>query len=750
MKMKSAAERVVACLLAVSLAAAPLPGWADQSRDQAVPKPVNKGAAVQPAGPPMPLEKAIAIAREKVPVPADLDVFNSDYHEYGGKGRWNLHWKSSKPPESSMHAAINAVTGEVESVHLYKGMIQGTYYKGLPAFSRDQCLEIARKEGSRLLPDKFSSTVLAPREEWRPPVVLRDREYPIIYDFYFKRTFRGIQVADQGINIGVNAETGEVVRFDCNWDLEAGLQSPEGRISPEQARKIFVEKSGFELTYFLPHRGDPDTPGELKLVYRLKPPGRFVLNALTGEVLDQAVDIFFGDLGGGGGEPMYSRMAEAKLAPAESRAVRETRDLISADRAQEIAQQLVEIPREYTATGRNLERQYAVPGSRLWTFFFSDSEKKKSIRVSLDARTGGLISFNKDERFDFADYYKEPQVKINQEEAGKIAWDLVKKLQPVRSGQVELRKSEPEIGPWVKLGRPVPRAYTFHYARMVGGIVYPENGFRVRVSSSDGEVLSYNMTWWDTEFPKPDGVIGAGRANDIFLAEHPLTLEYGRGHRRYVPEMDAPPAYYLVYRPSGSSTLMLDAFTGREIDYSGEPVVRKGKQPFTDTAGHPAEDDIMLLAGEGIVTGDGGKFRPDDPATVAEVLAMLVKAYSGRGPYYPLDKGKDDPWYKQVVESALAKGILDKDFTFDPESGLNRLQLARLGMNAGGWGKLARISRIFRLEAADAGSIPAEYRGYVAAAVGMDLLPLENGKFNPGGGVTRAEAAIFLVKLLKH
>jgi hypothetical protein len=346
------------------------------------------------------------------------------------------------------------------------------------------------------------------------------------------------------------------------------------------------------------------------------------------------------------------------------------------------------------------------------------------------------------------DYYREPQVKVNEEEAKKTAWDLIEKLQPGKAGEVVFRQSEPEIGHWVKMGGIVPQAYVFTYARIANGIVYPENGFRVRVDSTTGEVTSYEVIWWETTFPPASGVIGAASANRIFLAGHPLVLEYCRGHKRW-SEGREPPEYYLIYRPAGQPAPIIDAVSGQEIDYQGNPVAKKDKQGFTDISGHPAEQDIIMLAGEGIIVGDEGKFRPDDPVTMAEMLSMLVKAY-GRGPVYPVAEGGSDPWYKSVIDSALSMGILDESFTVSPEAGLNRLQLARLGVNAGGWGKLARLSRIFKLDIADKGSIPEEFRGYAATSLAMGLIIPEGGRFCPDGGVTRGEAASFLVRLLNQ
>lgn len=754
---KSAGIRLTACLLAASLAGAPLPAAAETvkqvDKEKILIDPASQGTGKPAGNMPVSLEKAIQIAREKVSVPEGLDKFSSGYSEHNGRGQWMLRWYSLGPGESGMHVTVNASTGELDNISFYKYVIPGTRYRGLPAFSREQCLQIAREQAKRLAPEKYPGTILVERPEWREASVIHDRDYPVINEFSFRRISGGVPVADQVINVGINAETGELVRFDSSWNTAAKLPSPQGKISPEEAGKIFAEKSGYELNYYRVNGDDPDSPGELRLVYRLKPPGRFILNALTGEVIDtRQTDFYIDDMysGGYGGErKQISDEGKTPLTPAESKAVKETIGLISSDKAQELAGQLAGVPKGYTVTGRSLDRHHGIPGSRVWTINFSDPEKKKWIRVSLDARSGELLSFYKDVSFNYDEMYKEPRVKVTPEEARKTADQYVKNMQPVRAAQAVFRESENEIGPWIKLGKIEPRAYNFVYARMVNGIVYPENGFRVRVDSLTGDITLYDMTWWDAAFPNADGVIDVKTANARALSEYPLVLEYGRAHQRYEPEKE--PNYFLIYRMSGFVGYMMDARTGQQIDYRGKPVEKKGKQPFSDISGHPAEKDILLLAGEGIVKGSGGLFRPDEGITGAEALAMLVKAYSHRGPYYPLiEAGKDEPWHKSVFDRARAMGILDEGFTPGPDDGVNRLQLSRLGVNAGGWGKLARLSDIFRLEASDARSVPEEYRGYAASAAAMGLIELENGKFNPQREVTRGEAATFLVKLLKQ
>lgn len=739
-------SRLAACTLAAALAVAPLPPPAIGAPPAGASEKITAVPDRDPAKTAViSLEKAIVLAREKVPVPADLETFKSEYYENNGKGKWVLRWSRKEAPEANMQVTLDSGSGEIDGVSFYRSSPPGAHFSGLPAYSRDQCLKLAGEEAARLFPDRFPGTVLVERRDGNVIPLVRGRDYPVVYDFYFQRTYQGIPVAEQGINIGINAENGELMRCDSNWDTGIKLPSPEGRVSPDQARNIFLEKAGYELTYFMAGREDPDVPGELKLVYRQRPPGRFVLNALTGEMMDKSVIFYDQDMGLGGGEGMnYLKSEKAALTPAENSAVEENRQFITPDKAQEIASGAVEIPEGYIVSGRSLERRFNVPGSRVWSISFKDSGGKNYIRVSVDARSGELISFSMDEPWDAT---REPQVKFSEEEAGKIGGGFIKKMQPARFGQSVFRESEPDVGPWVKMGSIVPGSYSIQYARVVNGVVFPENGFRVRVDSTTGKVTYYQITWWETSFPGAGSVIGEAAANERYLADHPLKLEYGMGHQRW--GMEKEPGHYLVYRPGGASGVMLDALTGEEIDYRGNPVVKKGSPSFSDISGHPAEGDIMLLAGEGIVTGEGGKFRPDDPVTGAEEVAMLVKAYD-RGRYYPVAVTGDGPWYNTIFERAMAMGILDSGFTVSPEGGVSRVQLSRLGVNAAGWGKLARVHGIFRLDTADSSAVPAELRGYAAAALGMGLINTEKGGFTPDRAVTRSEAATFLVKLLKQ
>ena len=79
--------------------------------------------------------------------------------------------------------------------------------------------------------------------------------------------------------------------------------------------------------------------------------------------------------------------------------------------------------------------------------------------------------------------------------------------------------------------------------------------------------------------------------------------------------------YGTVYG-SEKPRLGLDWFNGTREDLHAYFAPR-----FSDIAGHWAEKDILSAASMGIVKGNtDGTFRPDNPATRAEVVAMIMRA----------------------------------------------------------------------------------------------------------------------------
>lgn len=99
--------------------------------------------------------------------------------------------------------------------------------------------------------------------------------------------------------------------------------------------------------------------------------------------------------------------------------------------------------------------------------------------------------------------------------------------------------------------------------------------------------------------------------------------------------------------------------------------------PFTDVAGHWAEDAIRFCAQEGVITGNGdGTFRPGDPVTARELSKMLLIAVGGDASRYV-----GENWDDAVDDDATAQGIYTR-FTKDPSLPVSRDDACLLIYNA--------------------------------------------------------------------
>jgi hypothetical protein len=71
---------------------------------------------------------------------------------------------------------------------------------------------------------------------------------------------------------------------------------------------------------------------------------------------------------------------------------------------------------------------------------------------------------------------------------------------------------------------------------------------------------------------------------------------------------------------------------------------------FTDIKGHWAEEAILIWAGEGVVQGSGGKFRPDDSVTRAELTVLLNRLLKYPDlTDNPFSDIKESDWYYQAA-----------------------------------------------------------------------------------------------------
>lgn len=701
------------------------------------------------------LEQAIKNAKEAFTVPEGLNQFSTGFEQSEKRAFWELRWYSSSEPGGHMNVRVNAETGDIWSMYRWIPPAPGQEYRGLPKYSREQAQGIAAALAEKLQPGRFKETRLQPdrEQDYLPP--LFEKRGPVEYRYNYARIIDGIPCPENGIDVTVSGDTGEVISFNLRWDDTRDFPPAAARISQAQAEQIFRNEAGPELYYFRPHiPGGKEVP--LKLVYRLPvPQDQVLIDAFTGKLLskDGAFHKYY-DMAGGGGDMIMGKLKQeaVKLTPAEEVAVEEAKNLLPREKALELARSMVKVPQGYALTSSRLEQDYLFREKKTWHFNWQAGEDpdRKWVDIAVDASTGELVSFNTDRYRTKYDQLKAPDVKFSEEAARKVAEQFIKKVQPGKWEQVVFKSSRPEVVPLISPAeKPQPRLYSFNWARVSKGVQFPENGFYVDVDSTTGDVISYRMTWWDVDFPEPEGVISREAAADKYLREAPLTAAYLRLWSGDEWRGPGGARIYLVYHMPRRDFAMLDAFTGQPLNYEGNVVTASGgKSKFSDLEGHPAREAVEQLARAGIVAGEDGKFRPDDAITQAELITMLVRSGDNRPEIEPPAGAGKEPWYQRYYDAAARMGIIQAGEQPDPDAPVTREILARLTIHAMGYYKVARLSNIYVLNFQDAGEVTGYLRGHAALAAGLGLIEPVGGKFLPQAVVTRGEAATTLVKML--
>ena len=182
-------------------------------------------------------------------------------------------------------------------------------------------------------------------------------------------------------------------------------------------------------------------------------------------------------------------------------------------------------------------------------------------------------------------------------------------------------------------------------------------------------------------------------------------------------------------------------------------------RPLTDlnNLGQTAQAEIYQNLRSFVLFPSGGHFRPQFSVSrydlsTALILGARVPQYLARQPWFT---DTIDGLTRLMVESVQAApcGALFPDAlkggSFRPDSHADRLSAAIALVRAAGLRAEAEASNWSPLPVSDAGSIPAQWRGYVVVALSRGLLTATDGMFRPAAALTRVELSHAMVTIAK-
>ncbi|RAP78153.1 S-layer homology domain-containing protein [Paenibacillus montanisoli] len=180
---------------------------------------------------------------------------------------------------------------------------------------------------------------------------------------------------------------------------------------------------------------------------------------------------------------------------------------------------------------------------------------------------------------------------------------------------------------------------------------------------------------------------------------------------------------------------------------------------FSDVpAGHWAEKHIAKLAMQGIIKGNNGAFKPSDNVSQQEAVALAIR-FIGKEQAVRVDDAIVFPdsfevsnYFKPYIILAFQEGLLDRQEEFElaeADQGsawgtkkASREWITKLMIKAIGKQKEAEALANDAVSFSDGSKVGADYKGYVNAAVSLQLIKgVSADRFDPKGLITRAAIA---------
>ena len=658
----------------------------------------------------------------------------AEYNEqsFMGKACWEFQSNNIMHPSImrglEIDALVDASTGEVIQMSYNPGP---DLYRGKSVnLTREQAQQIAQTFLGQVQPDKVSLLTISNTEL---PYYYNSNGINMFYMFLWNRMANGITVDSDNIYIGVDAVTGMVSHYTCNWH-DCDFPQVDKTMSKQELTAKVLGESGLCPAYVSAVGAYSNAANTFIPAYILNSPAVYY-DCHTGQGLNfDGSKISANDM----------RSYEQAFIPQQDGSGNNAYLATGKKVSPEIARKAAEDFFQYMGLSGDIQRSgggsSGGPGlnQEFWTFSISSGSRYQDMeyaQVGVNVYTGKITQFNQ---------HNSPievsGKNISIEEAVIKATELIGKINPEKKNLVILQKQD-----WAGND---DGTNSFHFARLINGIPSEQEGISVAINKATGQLMSYWVNWYDIQHAPLSNIISPEKAQTIYQVQEPFELTYvfpvqnpsAPGQDRLVPPM-------LVYRNVEKSRI--DAVSGEMRGW------RIGNQSPAVTAsfnGHWAAPALSLLNENGLIPAEG--VNPDGQMTRRQVLKVLVRAIGS--PYYSDDQTIDlaftdinsnDP-DAQVLQQAITEAVLPNQGQFNPDIIMSREDLAVWLVNSLGYQDVATMKNRIDIPYKDADQIAPDKTNYVGLVQGLGLLGVdENRCFNPQAAITWAEMASVATQL---
>ena len=562
--------------------------------------------------------------------------------------------------------------------------------------------------------------------------------YNNTYTYTYERTENGIPVPDNYMTVSIDSITGEVREFNSNWNYTVTFPSAKVSITKQEATELLKKQLQMELEY---HEAYSSNGKQLRgeLVY-VPNQSYLAVDAINRTIYDtkDTYSVTYGS----GNKTSDSTSEDSKedsgngmvtLSEEEMKKVQEIAGLLTKKEAIQALENNSSylIDQKATTQKATLSQVSLDPSnpevkSYVWNItlmdpsdvdYKSNSNYLAYITATIDAKDGTVLSFRANTKDYIFGVDGSSYVKLSESEGLKKAQDFLKKDFSSMYNKTEYTDSYDGYAISYSDAETKYGGKVYTFTRVSNGVKFPSNQIRVGVDLVTGKIYSLNYSWYNNvKFESSQNTISAVNAFDKYLSldGYGLVYEIATKYSEDTPTYSVRLVYRTDINPS-----YIDAFTGEQVDYSGEQYVKEHSYSYTDIDQSSYKRAILILADMGIGF-HSSTFSPDS-AIMKEEFNQLIENVD---------------FYQLRTSTLSGAGTITREAA--AQYAIETLKL----------GYIAKMD-IFKVNYNDSSEIASGSIGYVVLADQLKLLQSNTeNKYRPKETLTRGEAAQLILQII--
>ena len=565
----------------------------------------------------------------------------------------------------------------------------------LPLLSKPQALDAATEYITNAYPHLLSEIDVKNVFD-----IKYNKSAPYGYSITFPRVINGIPYNTDSVRMFMDGVNGNISAFTIDFNNELIPSVYDTLISQKDAEEKFISAMGLELRF---NKIIKNNSVQTYLTYTAKED--FLINAETGNTIPLPYAL-----------PTDGYFDITHMSEKTSGSTYFDMSVLSTDEADTIARNIPEfgITDEYNTISANYLRSN--DGTYLITMSYISGTASKTVTVN--AINGTPVEFENSTML-LTNSAKTDQTETINEFVEKYYSEYLDKTVRYQT---------------------LTEDYTVClYERQVDGIPYKSNGLYICFDNY-GTLRYVSFAWDNAEFKIPDEMLNSEDAYKMFFQRCGLELSYfKRDNNQLTP----------VYKKSSSGTGIIDASTGRQLNYDGTYYYSEKYLNYIGLNTHYAAEAATKLSDCDIYVSSGGVFLNDN-ISQQEYLLLISELISGTKPILNTTGILTDDQREMLYKYMISKGILANEEVAYTNY-VTRADAVKYLIRVLGYGVVGDMSEIFIRHFSDTDTIPKQLVGYIELARSMGIV---NGHgdntFRPNEYVTNGDSLIMVYNYLRR